>query len=301
MYIELAKQGRVQIKQVPDLSAAVIGLEKYGLSKIPTTFEIVYPSKGTDGRWLTGIDENSFEIHDLKMRNSKEGRDLATLVEKLREELQIRLGVADLSATSSYWLSYRIRLEKLKELDLSNPNHQLAIRVLIANKCLMPDLSMQNNPQYLRTKFYMHNEKVESDRKVSQSADKDKAFAELYNLYKTENPKLIAIGRILFRGKLSADMTFATLFTNFKAWLSIEKKQEHSIEFNELNALSNEMLVVRDVMASASDKGLIKMKQKKYTFNEHQLGRTMDEVYKNMLKDEMSAIYQMITEAIEKQ
>src|SRR4051812_3203691 len=121
MYIELARQGQVKIKQVPDLSASVIGLEKYNLSKIPTTFEIVYTSKAPDGRWLTGIDEHSYELNDLKLRDPKAGKERAAEIQKLREELQTRTGVADLSGTSPYWLNYRIRIDKLKELDLSNP------------------------------------------------------------------------------------------------------------------------------------------------------------------------------------
>jgi hypothetical protein len=299
MYIELAKTGHLSIKQIPDLSASVIGLEKYNRSKIPGTFDIVYPSKGSDDRWMTGIDEESRDLLELINKDEKEGKSKQKEILKLRLELQARLGVRDLSAISDYWKDYRIRLDQLKEMDLSNPKHQLAIRVLVANRCLMPDLGYRNKPQYLRTKFYLHNEISENDRKVTSTADKDKAFAELYNLFKTENPKLHLIAKLLFRGRQLDGMPFSTLYTNFKVWLATETKQENSILFNDLIDMPVDLLTVRNTILTASERGLIVTKSKKLHFREHMLGRSMDEVYRNMLKDEMSVVYQMILEAID--
>jgi hypothetical protein len=290
----------VEIREIPDLSASIVNLNKYNRSRIPGTFDIQYIGKGEDGRYLTGIDENSYEIQMLKLKNPAEGNKKAKEMLTLREELQIKLGIADLSANSTYWLNYKIRMHLLKRLDLSKAAHLLALRVMIANRFVMPDLSSQNKPEYVRTKYYVHSEVKESERKITNAADKDKAFSRLYNLYENKNPKLTALAKIFFRGRISEQTTVSEVYNSFKAWFAIEKKQENSSKFNEMYDIENEQLVIRDVIMSASEKGILAVKQKKYYFNQELLGKNLDEVYENMAKDKYSAVYQMITEALEK-
>lgn len=303
MYIDLPKTGKKSIKEVPDLSASVINLQKYKKSKIPGTFDIQYIGKGPDKRWLTGIDEQAYDLLQLATKGPKGEEELKAKqkeITALRKELQIKLGVADLSpANDEYWSKYRVFLHILKSIDLDNPQHQLAVRVMIANRFIMPDLSYRTNPAYLRTKFYLHDEVVEAAREAANTADKDKAFAELYNLFKTENPKLHAIGKLIFRGRPIAGMAFSTLYNQFKMWLGGEIKQENSRQFIEYLEMNNDILSVRDTMLTASERGLLVTRNKKLHYGETALGRTLEEVYSNMLKDEYAVVFQMIQEDVE--
>jgi hypothetical protein len=307
MYVELESIGSAQIKETPDLSAAAIGLDKYEKSKIPGTFEIIYPSKGRDGRWLTGIDEESHEFallvtsEDPEQR--KKGEMLKGKVKKLRERLQVQLGIANLKADrdNSYWATFKINLRTFQNINLGLPEHQIALRCLLASGNVMRDLSERNHPRNLHTKFYLHNEAAEVKRKVEESSDKDTAMADVHILYRNDDPKLREICKIIFPGVTAiAKMSVSELYSQVKIWLITEKKQDNSKEFNLLNKLSNTDLGLRIIVKSASARGLITHKNKVFMYGQNVLGKTMEDVYRNLLKDDLSAILQDITERLEK-
>src|ERR1700749_444361 len=153
----------VEVKQTPDQSASSIGLDKYQKSKFPGTFEIVQPGKTPDGRWVTGLDENSVRINRITDPVLRAERTEEVL--HMREELE-RLTGLDLSATSKYWETYFIKITDKLALNFDNPHDRVKYYILLANDYAAPELEARNNPDFVNTKFYVHRTETEESQKA---------------------------------------------------------------------------------------------------------------------------------------
>ena len=290
-----AKPTIIEIKQVPDISASVIGLQKYGRSKLPNTFDIVYCGRGTDGRFLTGIDEESAQINSLP---PAEQFEIKARVKKEREWFQSVLGVADLSATSPWWLTFKVNLTKTPTLNLSVPKEKLMYKMLIACGFLAQNLEATNSPDHHRTKFYAHKDQEEVSKAVQTGLVQDRAASNLYAMRENKT-MLVLIGKALFGTKIREDSDVDYIYNEIKSWMKAEKKQENSKKFDELSRETPESLSIRLTVKEAIEKQVITYRDKLYQRGNITLGKKIEDVIVRLGEAQMSAELASIMEELE--
>lgn len=163
----------VEVKQYPDQSAASIGLDKHNKSKIPGTYDIIYPGRGKDGRFLTGIDEHAASINAIENQELREKR--REEARKLKAELEGLINSKGLSldATSKFWESYGIKLGDEFAMNLSNPADKLKYHVLLANGYVAPELGVVESPEYINAKYYISRKEEEAKGRMVTRKTKD--------------------------------------------------------------------------------------------------------------------------------
>ena len=102
----MAKMGKISI--IPkDYSDAFPTMEKSlrdrGLSRAPSTLQMKFPYKDLNGKYRTGIDENAPYIRKLIEIDPQEGLRQQKAVKEIREDLQKRSGISDLTPSSDYY------------------------------------------------------------------------------------------------------------------------------------------------------------------------------------------------------
>jgi len=163
--------------------AGNLGLEKEGRSKFPNCYDFIQPAKGKDGRWITGLDEDSFQINSIKDSKVREAKKEE--IKSKRESLE-RLTGRDLSGLSNYWDTYLIGINTDKPLDLSVAEDLIAYSVIIANNGAAPSLkeSKEGAIQHRTAKYYVAREHEDVADKVTKKKQYNEAvskFMELIN------------------------------------------------------------------------------------------------------------------------
>lgn len=285
----------VEIKQTPDLSAQMLGLDKYGKSKFPGTFEVLQPGKTPDGRWVTGLDEHAINIkriNDPVLREST-----AEEVRELREELE-RLTGLDLKANSDYWNTYFIKIVDKLPLNFDNPNDRIKYYVLLANGYSAPELEAKDSPDYINTKFYMHRAETEDSQKSVKSRERDKAIADLYAMY--EHPhKLKLIGRYVLGGKVKESMSPDSAYNLIREALTLDKDGSVIRKFNEATSKTIEELQYKLTVDEAIARHVIRIREGYYQRGNATYGKTMKDVIKFLSSPENANEFASIKEEVE--
>ncbi len=187
---------KIQFKEYP--RPGNLGLEsaENGFrSKFPNCYDLIQPAKGKDGRWITGMDEDSFRVNtitDSKLRESEKER-----IKSLRESLE-RLTGKDLSGLSAHWNTYMVAIDTSKPLDMSNPEDVIAYNVIIANGEAAPSIksAREGTISQRQSKYYVSRENEDVSDKVARKKEYNKAinlFTELI-----EDPdRTLLIGKYL--------------------------------------------------------------------------------------------------------
>lgn len=287
----------VELKQYADESAAAIGLDKHNRSKLPGTFEIVYPAKGTDGRWITGIDEKSIEINSIKDPVLREKRREEIL--EARTELEALTNL-DLSATNDeFWQKFRIVLKDNFSLDLANPIDKLKYHVLISNKYAAPEIGVIESPDFFNTKYYVSRKEEEVSDRVITRRIKDEAKAKLLALSENYN-KLVLIARYLLgvrriKDGQSPDSIYEELS------LYIDNPKDKSNVSNFLNAVDKgvESLQFKLVVDEAIRRGIIKVRDGLYQRGNATYGKSLKETVEYLSAIENSSEFASLKEETE--
>jgi len=301
---ELSPNTKLEIREVADASAVMVGLDQYNRSKIPGTIEVIYTGRGRDGRFLTGIDEESYELAmmEANAKTQPEMNKVAEMKAKtktLRERLQVMMGVKDLSATSSHWETFKVPLHKIRHLDLSQAHNVVIANMLRAHNVVMPDLSDAGNPKYFRTKFYYHSELMENERKTANTQPLDKARASLYNMFEAKDLKLPMIAQILFPQADNLEhLGYTTIYQQVKFHLESAKTMDNAREFNSYALMDMKELTIRLLFRKASNRGLIKTVKNEYNFNGKKLGRNIETAVKILGSPEGEATILDMQEAL---
>lgn len=292
----------IEVKQTPDQTAASIGLDKPGngnRSKLPGCFEYIQPSKSSDGRWVTGMDEkavNVRKIADPILKKQKEEE-----VKAIREDLELLTGW-DLSATNdSFWGAYYIKVtdrdrDKLV-LDYDNPKDRIKYNVLIANGSAAPDLDATNSPDFAFTKFYISRAEEEVGDKVIKSRLKDKATAELYKMYDNK-PKLVLIGKYLLGTKIKEEMSVDSIYNSIRDFIGNEKEKGVG-KFLECTSKTVEELQYKLIIDEAVSKHIIRVRDGYYQRGNATYGKSMLEVIKFLSSMENQAEFISVKEELE--
>lgn len=289
------KNSVIRVQQHPDPNAESIGLSQHGMSKLPGTFHVIQPRIDSDGRYVTGIDENAsylameFSGEELVKRRA--------LIQKTRERLQMQLGIADLSATSSYWDNYFVDLSTSPILDLKQAAHELKWYVLKANKVIMPDSTFKNTPEFWDSKFVAYEPEFEATNKNVDRVIIDGAIATVLNLKNNYN-KMLAISRLLLGPSINNEMGAEVLYDRLRTWLDTKPK-ENSVAITRLNDRDLHELETEVNIQNALNFGVIPFRNGQYYYGKDNVGRSTDQVVEFLMNPENHHIYDAMLSELE--
>jgi len=142
--------------------------------------EYMQPKLGADGKILTGIDENAYEVLSIEDPESRTAK--VKKIKQEREFLEKTLGV-DLRPESDYWIKFYVMIEDGMKLDEDNALDRLRLHFLTANVYVAPSLEEgENDQKYARCVFYLFNKEEETSKAVKKQKVFNKASAELAKL-----------------------------------------------------------------------------------------------------------------------
>lgn len=288
----------VEIKQFPDHTASAIGLEKHNRSKLPGTFDLLFPSRGVDNRWLTGIDEDALSINSIQDPETKQR--IKEDVRKRREDLE-KLTNLDLSATNhDYWKTYKILLNQTTEtLNFSNPFDKLKYYVLIANNFAAPDMASMNSPQYMYTKYYISRKEEESKTRVVSRKTKDEARAKLLEISKDED-KLVLIAKYLLGSrKVKKGMDANIVYEDVSAFLDDPKEKRNVSLFLEATKKTVEELQYKLTVDEALRTGIIKIREGYYQRGNATYGKSIQDAIDYLSSVENSGEFASLKDEVE--
>jgi hypothetical protein len=287
----------VELKQCADQSAVASGLHKHNRSKFPNTFEIVQPAKNTDGRWLTGMDENALFVNAIpdSVRRAERKEELNTL----REELS-RLTGFDLSATNNeYWSSYKVVLRETVSLDLANPDDKVKYLVLLANGYVVPELGMTNNPDYVNTKYYVSRKEEESKGRMLTKKQKDEAKSKLLEVSR-DYDKLILIAKFVLGAKrIKTGMDADIIYEEISNFIDDPKDTSNVDLFLDATSRTIESLQYKLTIDEAIRSGQIKFRDGYYQRGNATYGKTLKEVIAFLSSVENSTEFASLKEDVE--
>lgn len=285
----------VEIKQSADLGAQMLGLDKYDKSKFPGTFEIMQAGRGADNRWITGIDEEAVSIRSIKDPVLREEK--IQEVKELREELQ-RLTGYDLTANSTFWLTFYIKIVDKLALNFDIPLDRVKYYVLLANNFSAPELEAKASPEFINAKFYMHRSDDEDNNKVVKSRERDKAVSDLFLMYDNEK-KLKLIGRYILGTKVKDSMSKDSIYNTLRDSLSADKEGVIIRKFADAMSKTIEELQYKLVLDEAIQRHVIRIREGYYQRGNATYGKTVKEVLKFLSSPENANEFHSIKEEVE--
>ncbi len=285
----------VEIKQVPDLGAQMLGLDKYDKSKFPGTFEIMQCGRGADGRWVTGLDEFALSIKAIKDPELRKKRQ--DEVKEIREDLE-RLTGHDLSGNSDFWLTFYVKIVDKLGLNLDIPMDRVRYYVLLSNKFSAPELEAKIDPDYINTKFYMHRSESEEGQKAVKSRERDKAISDLFLMYDNEF-KLKLIGRYILGTKVKDVMQKDTVYNLLRDAITTDKEGTVVRKFAEATAKTIEELQYKLIIDEAVQRHVIRIREGYYQRGNATYGKSMKDVIKFLSSAENANEFSSVKEEVE--
>lgn len=286
---------KIEIRQKPDRHAESTGLSKYNRSKMPQCADQLQVAEH-NGRFVTGIDDQSFDImkiYDDMERNSKQEE-----IKKLRTYLEKALN-KDLSATSDFWKTFSITLSSDTPLTLNkhNPYDVIKFYALVANGYAAPSKKDASHPRYHNTKYYAHFADVEKNEEVSMRKKRDKAKSKVLE-FAEDKDMLVLLGQYLEGSKYKKNLKPDTLYEMLS--LYIENKDTKNVE-RFLKAIEQPIsdLQFRVNVDKAIRKKIVKYKDGYFQRGNVTLGRSIDDVYKNLADPEFAMEYFSIKQELE--
>lgn len=260
----------IEIRELVDRSASLVGLGKYNRSKIPNTAHVVYARQGADGRYITGIDESSVTLQKIKDSTMRE-KEIRRRRE-LRSRLEKMLNV-NLDAASVFWETFKIDLGTTRLLSLGNPKDQLKYEFLVANEFVAPDEASASSPVYSNCKFYIYRKDVSDSEKVSKQKTIDLAKTEWLKI-SDNNAKAKLYAFYCLGNKFSADYSPDTRYGMMSDWLS---ELNNASKFLDIIKLKPEELQAKILVDFALVKNVIRVREGYYQRGNATYGRSPEE------------------------
>lgn len=266
----------ISIKQIPDDYADATGLAKYGRSRMPGCKDRFSVAENSDGRFVTGIDEESYTV-------AKEDKES---VKATRIKFEKQLG-KDLSGTSEYWNTFQIVIDadKPKVFNTDNPLEALSIKVLLANKLVAPDREAASTPEYKDAQYYAYTEEGEIAEEISTRKKRDKALGELLKI-SDDKEKMLLYGQFLEGLKYHTKLGEDTLYKMLRTYIE-DKEIKNSINFlsvikKNVVDLQQKIIVDKALKQRLIERKNVGNKQYVYQYGNVTLGTTIDDVYSNL-------------------
>lgn len=264
------------IRQIPDDYADSIGLGKYNRSRLPGCRDRFSAALNQDGRYITGIDEDSYLVPVEKRAKIKD----------MRESLE-KLTGKDLSGTSKFWETFMVTIEsdRPKIFNSENPIDVIGLTMLIANSNVAPSKDDISNPKYRDAQYYAYTEDGEVKEEVSARKKRDTAIAELIKIQDSKD-KLLLYGQYLEGLKYQSVFGEDTLYKMLRAYIE-DKEIKNSERFLEAIKKPVDELQTKIIIDRAFKQRLIvktRVANGKYVhqFGNVTLGGTVEDVYRNL-------------------
>lgn len=266
----------VLIRQIPDDYSDSTGLSRYNRSRMPGCKDVFQVAVNVDGRYVTGIDEDAYNV------KPEEREKLKTL----RENLEKRLG-KDLRGNSAYWEDFRVTIDadKPKIFNTDNPLDVIALKALVANKYVAPDKESVSTIEYKEAAYYAYTEENEAAEEISTRKKRDKALAKLLEISENKE-KMVLYGQYLEGIKYTEKLSEATLYKMLRTYIE-DKETKNCSNFLSLFDKPIEDLQQKITVDKALKQRLINRvslggKKHVYQYGQITLGSTIEEVYKNL-------------------
>jgi hypothetical protein len=288
----------VKIQQIPDDSAAMVGLDKKGRSKMPGSMEILQVAEieHDSGIYLTGLDENGMDLRFIS--DPVQRKEIADERKALREQLE-EYTKKDLKSNSDFWKTFRIEINPYgtQSLNRQNPYDVIKYHALIANGYVAPNRQLASLPRYKFAKYFFLMEDIVADEEVSTIKRRDKARTGLLAL-EDDKDRLVLIGQYLEGGKYKDSMKPSTLYKNLSDYINDTQNPQKLEEFIKVIKMPVEDVKYKVTVDTAIRKKIIRFKDGYYYFGATNLGRNAVDVLKNLKLPEFSSEYLQIDELI---
>jgi hypothetical protein len=288
---------KVTLKQLPgDNPLSTQNVNKHYKSKLPHTFDYLAPAL-FNGRYLTGVDEDSFFIWSMQDAKTREKKREEVKEERVRLE---KLLGKDLTATSTFWETFSVELSADDDIifNKSNPVHCLKYYMLLENGYVAPSIAVSGDPKYKDAKYYAFTEEGLNKDNVSIQKVKDKARAELLAISDNKD-YLILIGQFLEGPKYTQKQDIDTLYTMLSSFIENPKEPKNRDKFVKALAKDREELQLRVIVDRAIRAKIIKVTNGYLQRGQVTLGKNVDEVYKKLSSPEFSNEFLSIKEELE--
>lgn len=290
------RYSKVAVRQIPDSAAEATGLNKERRSKMPGTQDFLQAGMAPNGRFITGIDEDGY---DLVLLQDKE---LRAELSKYRKELRADLEAAtakDLSATSEFWETFGVRIHSDQDLILNSTNPLDVIRyhLLIANGYAAPNKELASYPEYRGAKYYCFVEEKEEAQDVSTQKKRDHARAELLKLSENEDFALL-VAQVLIGERIKKGMKPDTVYKHLSDFINAADGANVT-KFIKTVKTPIEDIQLKRMVDVAIRKKIIKFTDNYYQRGQVTLGKTVADVYTNLKKPEFAAELLSIQEELE--
>lgn len=286
----------VLIRQIPDDYAESSGLAKYNRSRMPGCIDRFPAVLNTDGRYITGLDEDSSTVKQEERKTIKEKR--------LR--LESKLG-KDLSALSNFWEDYYVVIDtnKPKVFNTENPADELSLTVLIANNFVAPSKSHTDMPEYRTAQYYAYTEESEIQEETSNQRVRDKAISKLSEIGEDED-KMRLYGQYLEGLKYHAKLGPNALYTMLRSYIEDKKSGvENSKQFllaldKPIEEIQQKILIDKGIKQGFIRKVSLGGRKFVYQFGQVSVGSTIGDVYKNLSSVEFAPELLALQKELEK-
>lgn len=268
----------IDIVESADLAAIDVGLAKYSRSMVPGAYNFQQPhyDQATE-RWLTGIDEKAYWISEAPDSEAVRQR-----IKEIREDLELKTGIPDLSATSTYWETVNIPLHEIRYLNLENPNDLLKFYVIVANNWVLPTKEERNNPAYSRAKYAFSYPEEEAKVENETLASKDDLIIRINELKNSGIQVLKHYGvRLYGYREIPKTITIEVLFNRMRKDIESLRSKKDIQRMKDLLTLDADQTVRRNIVDMAIDKNIITFKNQVYEYGSKTLGTSRPQLYEN--------------------
>lgn len=292
------KYEKVIIKQTPDALAAAMGLNKHNRSKMPGTADHLQVAQGEDGRYITGIDEDAYEVNMIEDPERK--AEVRKQIKELRESLEKQLGGRDLSGTSTFWETFIMNISSDGDLTLSRhrPMDVIKYHALIANGYVAPDFESSSHPAFLSCKYYCHIEEKVNAAETSTQKIRHKATSELLRISEVPE-KMALIGQYLEGDKYKFGMSPDTLYAMLSQFIANPNEPDNLGKFLKAVEMPVEDMQYKVTIDRAIKKKVIKYNSGLYQRGQVTLGRNPGELYDNLKKPDFATEFLSIKEEVD--
>lgn len=286
----------IRIKQIPDDTSVLTGLDKYNRSKMPGTTDFLQAGE-IAGRKVTGIDENAYEIEI--MTDEEEKDKIYKETKALRENLE-KLTNKDLSGTSAFWDTFGVRIDSDSELTLNMavPLDKVRYFMLVANGYVAPNRAAASLPKYRGAKYYCHVDETVVSEEVSTQKIRDKARGELLKLSEDKD-KLVLIGQYLEGDRYKLGMKPDTLYKMLSDYINKPTEPDNLKRFLKAVNVGVEELQYKVLVDRAIKKKIIRLRDGYYQRGQVTLGKSPFDVYENLKKPDFATEYLSIKQELE--
>ena len=275
---------KVIIKALPNPANPQLALKYVGAK------DYIQPGVGTDGKLITGLDENA--LHIIRIEDKREREKVQAAIKKEREELERLIG-RDLNINSDFWDEFFVVIEDGLILDPTVPLHRLIEKFLIANHKVAPnEEATEEDEDFGNCLFFFYREYEEVGKTAKKSQKKDKAVAKLFTINESNPDRLIKIYSYLFGYDAKNEVAPDQAYVKIKEMLDVTEKNALTQNIEKVLAaleLKPEELNTKLTLDKAIKKRIVTSKGNIYRRGDIILGNNYDEALEYLMSPENSA------------